>query len=107
MNHPCKIYNVLAVNAPVIYIGPTPSHVTEVLDAIGNGRSQARVQHGDADKLANEIRRLAAQPRDKRASWPPALLAGSSNRTLLPKMISVIEGTRPGALPAATNAVLK
>ena len=32
--HPCKIYNILAVNAPVIYIGPKPSHVTEILDQL-------------------------------------------------------------------------
>ena len=30
--HPCKIYNILAVGAPVLYLGPCPSHVTEILD---------------------------------------------------------------------------
>jgi hypothetical protein len=29
--HPCKIYNILAIGAPVLYIGPTPSHITDLL----------------------------------------------------------------------------
>ena len=30
--HPCKIYNILSVAAPVLYIGPRPSHLSELLD---------------------------------------------------------------------------
>jgi hypothetical protein len=33
--HPCKIYNILAVGAPVLYIGPERSHVTEIFGAEG------------------------------------------------------------------------
>ena len=32
--HPCKIYNILSVGAPVLYIGTRPSHVTEILHAV-------------------------------------------------------------------------
>jgi colanic acid biosynthesis glycosyl transferase WcaI len=39
--HPCKIYNILKVGAPVLYIGPSPSHVTEIF---GGGRTQNREQ---------------------------------------------------------------
>lgn len=28
--HPCKIYNIMAVGAPALYIGPQPSHVTDI-----------------------------------------------------------------------------
>ena len=28
--HPCKIYNIIAVGAPALYIGPQPSHVTDI-----------------------------------------------------------------------------
>src|SRR5438045_3370596 len=27
MVHPCKVYNIMSVGAPVLYIGPEPSHV--------------------------------------------------------------------------------
>ncbi len=28
--HPCKVYNIMSVGAPVLYIGPQPSHVTDI-----------------------------------------------------------------------------
>ena len=28
--HPCKVYNILRVGSPVLYIGPTPSHVADL-----------------------------------------------------------------------------
>lgn len=28
--HPCKVYNVMLVGAPALYIGPQPSHVTDI-----------------------------------------------------------------------------
>ncbi len=56
--HPCKIYNILAVGAPVIYIGPKPSHVTEILNRLGDKYPSIRVAHGEADILAEQIRAL-------------------------------------------------
>ena len=32
--HPCKAYNLLRVNAPILYMGPQPSHISEMLDQI-------------------------------------------------------------------------
>ena len=31
--HPCKIYNILALGIPFLYIGPEVSHITEMLPA--------------------------------------------------------------------------
>jgi hypothetical protein len=28
--HPCKVYNILSVGAPVLYVGPEPSHITDI-----------------------------------------------------------------------------
>jgi colanic acid biosynthesis glycosyl transferase WcaI len=44
--HPCKIYNILAVGSPCLYIGPRPSHVTE-LAAIPSARFHILRRHGD------------------------------------------------------------
>ena len=32
LGHPCKIYNILSVAAPVLYIGRRPSHLSEIVD---------------------------------------------------------------------------
>ena len=29
--HPCKIYNILAVKRPFLYIGPKDSHVSDII----------------------------------------------------------------------------
>ena len=34
--HPCKIYNILTIGTPFLYIGPTPSHVTDIAAAIAS-----------------------------------------------------------------------
>ncbi len=55
--HPCKIYGAMAVGRPILYFGPRPSHVTDLLDrhAIGS-----QVSHGDVDEAVIAIRHLMA-----------------------------------------------
>ena len=51
--HPCKIYNVLAVKKPFLYIGPNESHVTDII-----GQSDAYVSsHGDVEGVVANILR--------------------------------------------------
>jgi colanic acid biosynthesis glycosyl transferase WcaI len=90
--HPCKIYNVLCVGAPVLCIGPKTSHLTEALDALGS-QVCAAVGHGEVDKCAQEILRLA----DTKLRGEPDRYAGVTQRfareTLLPQLIAVLERT--------------
>ena len=88
--HPCKIYNIFAVNAPVLYIGPTPSHITEIFDRLPD-YPWFPVPHGGADILAGHIRRLAAERKGRQHGQPQELLGAFSKATLVPKMISAIE----------------
>ena len=52
--HPCKIYNILRVAAPVLYIGPSPSHVTQILQpegkVSGNAQNYTLVNHGEVER---------------------------------------------------------
>jgi hypothetical protein len=59
--HPCKIYNVLAVGSPLVYIGPSPSHATEMLEQAGRGLSGS-IAHGDVAGLLDQIERFKAAP---------------------------------------------
>jgi colanic acid biosynthesis glycosyl transferase WcaI len=102
--HPCKIYNVLAVNAPVIYIGPQPSHVTEILDQLGGEYPQLRVAHGQAEELARQIQELRRQTTGGRQAFPAEIVARFSKDAALPKMIAAIEGTAPVTVPAGSSA---
>jgi glycosyltransferase involved in cell wall biosynthesis len=92
--HPCKIYNVLAVGAPVIYIGPRPSHVTEILDQLGDEYPCIHVAHGEADMLANQIQNLRQNTPGGRRPLPTEVTAAFSKGVLLPELVGVLEGFR-------------
>lgn len=59
--HPCKIYNIMAVGAPALYIGPQPSHVTDLAS-----QNIFLTSHGDVDGVAQSI--LLARDQQARAS---------------------------------------
>ena len=87
--HPCKIYNMLAVGAPVIYIGPQPSHVTEILDGPGAGHPWCSVRHGEGEILAERIRQLRLRSAER--PCPPNITATFAKDVLLPRMIAGLE----------------
>ena len=89
--HPCKIYNILAVGAPVLYLGPQPSHVTEILDGLGPGYPALRAAHGDAEGLARQIqdfqRKRAGRPR----TGDDGANTAFARDALLPRLITLLE----------------
>jgi hypothetical protein len=89
--HPCKIYNILAVGAPIIYIGPQPSHVTEILDRLGDKYPSIRVTHGEAETLANQIQNARQKTDGDRRPLSTAVVAAFSKGVLLPELIGVLE----------------
>ena len=54
--HPNKVYGAMFIGKPVLYIGPKPSHVSDILDECPWNIS---VQHGEAARLVNELRYFA------------------------------------------------
>jgi hypothetical protein len=90
--HPCKIYNILAVGAPVIYIGPKPSHVTEILDRLGDEYPSIRVMHGEADVLAGQIQRLRQGGVAGQRQLAAETLSAFSQALLLPRLAALIGG---------------
>jgi hypothetical protein len=84
--HPCKIYNVLAVKKPFLYIGPKESHVTDII-----GKSDAYVSsHGDVEGVVANILRAMGNT----VVGSPSGIASEklfSKDRLIPQMISAIE----------------
>ena len=61
--HPCKVYGAMAVGRPVLFVGPRPCHVTDLLDRADIGR---HVDHGDVDAAVAailELQRLTPEQR--------------------------------------------
>src|SRR4029078_7626461 len=53
--HPCKVYNVRSLGIPYLYIGPSPSHVTELAPT-------GEFRHGDSAGVREFILQVASHP---------------------------------------------
>jgi colanic acid biosynthesis glycosyl transferase WcaI len=60
--HPCKVYGAMAIGKPVIYFGPRPSHITELLDQESIGWEGNLQSVDDTVALLTEI---AQTPREQ------------------------------------------
>jgi colanic acid biosynthesis glycosyl transferase WcaI len=84
--HPCKIYNVLALRKPFLYIGPNESHVTDIV-----GQSDAYVSaHGDVEGVVANILRAMRNPVPGSCLGAEVETLFSKDR-LVPQMIGAIE----------------
>lgn len=57
--HPSKIYDILNLGRPFVYIGPDPGHVTEIIEKSGEGWV---VAHGETQKLAELLAAGSRKP---------------------------------------------
>jgi hypothetical protein len=95
--HPCKIYNALAVGAPIVYVGPAESHVTDLLAGARPAPPQIQVRHGEGAALAEALRQLAAT-RARLSTEQCRYFAGQCSReVLLPRLVAAIEDSAPGS----------
>jgi len=53
--HPCKIYGAMTVARPILYLGPKPSHIGDLLDSAEIG---VHVVHGDVDGAVSALLQL-------------------------------------------------
>jgi glycosyltransferase involved in cell wall biosynthesis len=85
--HPCKIYNILAVGTPFLYIGPPQSHIGALWPRLQTTQDYAYwVRNGDAQGALDCI--VAAQRMARRL---PPQDAEFSGEALLPRMVEVVE----------------
>jgi hypothetical protein len=88
VGHPCKIYNVLNVGAPVLYIGPRLSHVSEIASATNREVRCLSAGHGEVDLVVKHILRAreeAPQLSRHSSSRGPSFF---SKESVLPKLIA-------------------
>jgi glycosyltransferase involved in cell wall biosynthesis len=88
--HPCKVYNILRVGAPVVYIGPAMSHITEVLEGLRDRMLAGCAAHGDADELVRQILRIRDAVRSPGWQRPVSLSERFSRETLLRLLTQVL-----------------
>jgi hypothetical protein len=97
--HPCKVYNILAVGAPLLYIGPELSHVTELLEP-ARGYPAISVRHGEAQRLAEAILHARAHGRAGEAVTAPNLAKPFAKNMLLPQLAAALIGSGGSVSPS-------
>jgi colanic acid biosynthesis glycosyl transferase WcaI len=57
--HPCKIYGAMAAARPILFLGPKPSHISDLLETHAIG---IQIPHGDIPAALAAIRQLKEMP---------------------------------------------
>jgi len=89
--HPCKIYNVLQVGAPVLYIGPVRSHISEISNAANGEFFCLAARHGEVEQVVNHILRARAETTEFTRHLSPHLQSLFAKEAVLPKLIAELE----------------
>jgi len=101
--HPCKIYGAMAVGRPVLFIGPQPSHAS---DLIGQNVIGYQVAHDDVDGVIAAIEKSSRLSQSARAEMgrraSAAIHQHYSKQKLCNAFCDVVE--RGLKLPAAMAA---
>ena len=87
--HPCKIYNILRVGSPILYIGPTQSHIVDIGAGVPVGHLRA-VRHGDVEAVKDVI--LSARRAWELCAEPQRRSCGEqyASTALLPQLAAQI-----------------
>lgn len=96
--HPCKVYGSMAVGRPILFLGPSPSHVSDLLDAHQIGW---HVPHGDVDACERAIRDMRAKSesdmRGMGSRAQTALSASLSQEILCGRLADRVEALMSGS----------
>ena len=118
--HPSKIYNILAIGSPFLYIGPAESHLGDIIAGLSDRDLTARVNHGEMDLVARLIANRAEEFRSRSTGDPlatptsrgsvtlTALAQAFSKAVLLPRLVAHVEAlcareTETKTEPSATK----
>ena len=100
--HPSKLYNILAVGTPLLYVGPERSHISDALenrDAAEIGDAEGQWGRSDYIRVDfGDVERLTAWLEADWARWSEVgqrrIRAGShdySQGRLLPQLVQIVE----------------
>jgi colanic acid biosynthesis glycosyl transferase WcaI len=104
--HPCKIYNILQIGSPVLYVGPSPSHIASILDDLRGSPHCGRAEHGDVEGVIRVIRAIALAGGRGQPDLFGKVAGKFSTEALLPPLVDVLErGCGLAAEYASTDPV--
>jgi glycosyltransferase involved in cell wall biosynthesis len=89
--HPCKLYNILSVSSPYLYVGPAESHISEIVKRTSDNYGAYSARTGDVEAVVEHIleeaQRSSRRPRGKTPEFANAF----SRSNLLPQLIALFQ----------------
>ncbi len=101
--HPCKLYNVLTVGSPFLYIGPKESHISEIAAQV-NGHRAYTATHGDVDKVVQSVLAEAQLKLNETERRVPEIAGLFSKDALMPQLIKLLESRVATADPIPSES---
>jgi colanic acid biosynthesis glycosyl transferase WcaI len=93
--HPCKLYNILRIGSPFLYIGPAESHVSEIIARLETGHPAYAANHGDTSQVIDHILTELTTGRERNSRSVPENANAFSRQKLMPQMIGLLESRKP------------
>ncbi len=81
--HPCKIYGAMSAGKPILFLGPKPSHISDLLEQHAIG---LQVSHGDVAgtlEVIDQFRKMSTDQRLKMGDTARAVLNRSLSQSIL------------------------
>jgi colanic acid biosynthesis glycosyl transferase WcaI len=89
--HPCKIYNIMLVGAPLLYVGPEPSHISTILNQVGPGVVWVAAGHGEVDAVTKHILQVKEMKSRPSRSGGEHVSEKYSSHALVPRLGKIME----------------
>ena len=103
--HPCKIYNILAIGTPFLYIGPAESHVSDIVLRLDQGVLAGSASHGDVDAVVRIILERTSLSTGSSSHASSKAAAEFSIEALLPQMIEALQSSETPASLYGTGRI--
>jgi putative colanic acid biosynthesis glycosyltransferase WcaI len=100
--HPCKIYNILRIGSPLLYIGPQLSHVSEILHGLNGEFPSGSAGHGEVDNVIRHILQLKETAIPQTGERCAPFAEQFAKEALLPKLVAMLESA-DGLAPNSTT----
>jgi colanic acid biosynthesis glycosyl transferase WcaI len=102
--HPCKIYNIMAIGSPFLYIGPQESHVADIISSLPDQQQASRAQHGQVDEV---VKAISERADNLFANGGRAKRFTNGLASSLPQLITQIESMSSDPIAAEAERVAK
>jgi colanic acid biosynthesis glycosyl transferase WcaI len=90
--HPCKIYNIMTLGIPLLFVGPERSHGGDIVRRIGIPEYAYIAEHSDVDSVVAVVRNAARLRLESPNLVAQAFATEFSHSFLCPRLVSLVTG---------------